>query len=288
MELTRNIMKFLKDVSLYILTLCIILGYGVAVYSLKRKGALSENDFINNITIFVGWIVALLIAWIYLQKTRKDNQIAKKDEIRKSLEIDAFREINEAVTTFSSIITSVSTAYLFTWPYKLKSHMQNPRMFEFNKTEIDLEINQQIVNLLGGSADFILAIEANEIAVIQFDHLRKYIQFKIDDVNKLIRDFQKNLASMGIEDLRTEKNYSEFKRKCKDLHDELGVLQSYLFDYRIELMNSMLGEIFDSHVLVRRPRDPKYKILTEVAIKEEVEKEAKAREDKFLKEKKYK
>jgi len=281
-------MKFFKDASLYILTLFIILGYGVMVYILKSKGSLSENDFINNIAIFVGWIVALLIAWIYLRKTRKDNQIAKRDEIRKSLEIDAFREINKAVTTFSSRITDISTAYFFTWPYELKSHVQNPGMFKFNKTEIDLEINQQIVNLLGGSADFILAIEANEIAVIQFDYLRKYIQFKVDDVNELIRDFQKNLASMGIEGLRTEKNYSEFKRKCKEIHGELGNIQSYLFDYRIELMNSMLGDIFDSHVPVRKPRDPKCKILTEVAIKEEVEKEAKAREDKFLKEKKYK
>jgi len=275
-------MKF-KDIFLYILTLIIILVYGIAVYSLKRKGALSENDFINNIAIFVGWIVALLIAWIHLQKTRKDNQIVKKEEIRKSLEIDAFREINKAVTAFSSVITNISTAYLFTWPYKLKSHIHNPQMFKFSKIEIDLEINQQIINLLEGSTGFILAIEANEIAVIQFDHLRKYIQFKVDDANESIRDFQEYLAGTPKEDLQTEKNYYELKRKCKEIHDELGNIQSYLFDYRIELMNSMLGDIFNSQVPIRKPKDPKYKILTEIAIKEEVEKEAVARESKFLK-----
>lgn len=36
--------------------------------------------------------------------------------------------------------------------------------------------------------------------------------------------------------------------------------------------------MFDSQVPIRKPRDPKHKILTEVAIKEEVEKEAERRE----------
>ena len=43
---------------------------------------------------------------------------------------------------------------------------------------------------------------------------------------------------------------------------------SYLIDYRIELMNSMLGEIFDSTVPHRKPKDPNIKTLIEIAKKE--------------------
>jgi hypothetical protein len=48
-------------------------------------------------------------------------------------------------------------------------------------------------------------------------------------------------------------------------------------------MNSLLGDTFDTKVPMRKPRDPKYKLLTEVAIKKEVEKEAKKRENRYLK-----
>jgi len=50
-------------------------------------------------------------------------------------------------------------------------------------------------------------------------------------------------------------------------------------------MNSLLGEIFDKKVPERKPRDPKYKTLKELAIKEKVEKEAETRELKILKRK---
>ncbi len=48
-------------------------------------------------------------------------------------------------------------------------------------------------------------------------------------------------------------------------------------------MNSLLVDIFDIKVPMRKPRDPKYKLLTEVAIKEKVEKEARERECKHIK-----
>lgn len=278
----RKIIQIFKNISVPLLTISFPLGYLWWVISFKRRGILSEGDFINIVAIFIGWIVALLIAWIHLKKTREDNLKLKKEEIRRSLEIDTFREINKAITSFSSMITNVSTAYLI-WPSNLKLHIQNPEIFKFNKMEIDLEISQQVVNLLRGSADFILAIESNEIAVIQFDHLRKYIQFKVDDVNESIRNFQKYFIEMEKEKWQKEEGYVEFKRKCDEIYEELNNIQSYLFDYRIELMNSLMGEIFDKKVPERRPRDPKYKTLKELAIKEKVEKEAEVRELRALK-----
>jgi len=261
----------------YLLILAVLAGYAIFLYIVKRTDTLQASDFISNITIFVGWIVALLTAVIYLNKTRKDNQKLKKEEIRRSLEIDAFRQINRAVTNFGNVLTKVSGKYLW-WPFDLKNYREDPKYHKFDKAKIELETIRQNSDLIGGEAEFILAIEANEIAVIQFDHLRKYIQFKVDDANELIRQFSDYLRVVALEKL----GYSDLKEKCKRIEEKLHEIGSYLFDYRIELMNSMLGETFDSQVPIRRPRDSRYKTLTEVAIREEVEKEAERRELKFL------
>ena len=261
----------------YLLILAVLAGYAIFLYVVRRTGTLEVSDFINNLTLFIGWIVALLTAAIYLSKTRKDNQRLKKEEIRRSLEIDAFREINKAVTSFGSVLVKVSNKYLW-WPFDLKNYREDPRYHKFDKAKIGLETVRQNSDLRGGEVEFILAIEANEITVIQFDHLRKYIQFKVDDACELIRQFSDYLGVVALENL----GYSDLKERCERIREELSEINSYLFDYRIELMNSMLGEIFDSQVPIRKPRDPKHKTLTEVAIKEEVEKEAERRELKFL------
>lgn len=275
-------MTILNRIKAFGLILFVITGYALFLLIMWISKALSRGDFISNITIFVGWIVALLTAVIYLSKTRKDNQKLKKEEIRRSLEIDAFREISKSVTSFSDIIGDISYAYS-NWPSQLKLHLNNPQAFRFNKAKIDLEPSQHTVKLLRGLTAFLLAIEGNEIAVIQFDRLQKYIQFRVYDINKLILNFQEYLIATKISQLRTTEGRSNFKTRCNRRYRKLNEIQNYLFDYRIELMNSMLGSIFETQVPIRKPRDTKYKILTEVATKEKVEREQEARARKYLK-----
>lgn len=260
-----------------IIPLLCYLGF---ILVLKVFDILSLRDVVNNLAIFIGWIVALSIVWIQLKKTREDNQILKREEIKKSLEINAFREINKAVTNFSEILSTVSTRYL-TLPGDLERHIESPDNFRFNRTKIELEINEHRVKLCKGVAEYVLSIEANETAVTKFDHLRKYIQFKVDDVNDLIWNFQSYLSDINTSELKTNRR-PEFNEWCRKIRNELSIFGSYLFDYRKELMNYFLGEIFLSKVPRRKPRDPQYKILTEVAIKEDVEKEAEKRERKAL------
>ena len=263
------------------LTIIIILLYGLFIGVLWAFNLLVIKDLVSNISIFVGWIVALLLAGIHLYKTRKDSKALKKEEIKTSLKIDAFREINKAISTFSEIIGNIYIFYLKK-PGDLKLHLQNPTVFGFHKEKTDLEIGQHIVELYNGLATFLLAIESNGIAVIQFDHLRKYIQFKVDDAKESIETFRENFNDMETKKLFSNDGYIEFHDKCNKLFNELTNIQMYLFDYRIELMNALLGKIFDSSVPVRKPNDSTYKLLTEVAIKEEVEKEEKDRWAKLL------
>ena len=265
-------MKAFWDNIFIFLSLLIVLAYGVVEYFFQGKFAIFGN--------VVGWLIALLIALNYLQKNRRDNQIAKKEEFKKSLEIDAFREINKEIYNFSHLIGNISVYYI-ALKSKLFMHEKYPEIQKFNKVEIDFQIGQKVVDILKGISDLSLIIESNEIAIIQFDHLKKYIQFQTEDVKELIIDFQKYFFKETIKDLLTKKGNSEFTKKCDEISDNLFTIQCYLFDYRIELMNSLFGDIFDTKVPLRRPKDPRYKLLTEVAIKEEVEKELKKREDRF-------
>jgi hypothetical protein len=77
------------------------------------------------------------------------------------------------------------------------------------------------------------------------------------------------LSKEGLED---------FKRECKSVEEVLFNVTMYLFDYRIELMNCLLGDIFETQVPRRKPIDPRYKTLVEIATKETVEEEGKRRD----------
>ncbi|MEA3296013.1 MAG: hypothetical protein U9Q27_02650 [Patescibacteria group bacterium] len=267
-------MKVIKENIFIFLSLLVILTYGIIEYFYHGKFTIFGN--------IVGWLIALLIAINYLQKNRRDNQIAKKEEVKKSLEIDAFREINKEINNLSHLIGNISVYYI-DLKSKLFMYEKYPEIQKFNKVEIDFQINQQVVNILKGISNLSLVLESNEIMVIEFDYLKKYIQFKTEDVKELIIDFQKYFFKETIKDLLTKKGNSEFTKKCDEISDNLFTIQCYLFDYRIVLMNSLFGDIFDTKIPFRRPKDSKYKLLTEVATKEEVEKEAKKRENRYLK-----
>ncbi|GAH05760.1 unnamed protein product, partial [marine sediment metagenome] len=85
--------------------------------------------------------------------------------------------------------------------------------------------------------------------------------------------------------LLTKENFLQLKKYCKEIDEDLFNISSWLHDYRIELMNSMLGDIFESKIPIRKPVDPRYKTLIKLATKEKVEKELKERESKISKEK---
>jgi len=267
-------MKAFWDNIFIFLSLLIVFAYGVVEYFFQGKFAIFGN--------VVGWLIALLIALNYLQKNRRDNQIAKKEELKKSLEIDAFREINKSVTTFCDAISDISVYFRSLYSIRLFLYRSNPTIGKFDKIEIILELRKKHENLIQGLTRFLITIESNEIVVVQFDHLRKYIQFQIDDVNEKVNNFEQYFNKIEKEKLLSEEEFSEFKENCDEIIEYFTNIQSYLFDYRIILMNSLLGDTFDTKVPMRKPRDPKYKLLTEVANKEEVEKEARERENRHL------
>lgn len=272
-------MKFIKRNIYYILIFLIIPIYIAILFVLRHFGF--DINVIENITIIIGWLLALGLAIMHLQKNREDNIQAFKNENRKKLEIDALREINKKANKLSSIITSFTTMMLYL-PVRLKQHIDNPKFFKFDKNSINLEVIKYQPKLRGVMAEFIIAIESNEIVVIKYDHLRKYIQHVFDNAFNIFNNFDNYLLTVDEATLLTKEGVSELSNYCNELFQVFQEINSYLFDYRIEIMNSLLGGLFDQKVPERRPLDPSFKILTEVATKEKVKEIEDARKEEFL------
>jgi hypothetical protein len=128
-------------------------------------------------------------------------------------------------------------------------------------------------NLLKSLENFIVTIENNEIALIGYHHYRLFITFRIEDIIKKIDGFQSYFRNLRLEKLSIEENFIYFEEYCYSIRQNLSNIAVWLHDYRIELMNSTLEDIFEKKVPKRKAREPKFKTLMELATKEKVEKE---------------
>ena len=177
------------------------------------------------------------------------------------------------------VITKVTTPYR-TVPALLRVYATHNQALALSTLQnfLNVELPQQNITLWTGSTPFILAIESHEIAVIRYDHLRKFIQFTMDDCHEAINKFREYIQSTRVEVLLSEEGMKNLETECKKVEDTLLRVTMYLFDYRIELMNELLGNVFEERVPRRQPLDPKFKTLVEIATKDKVNEEEKRRD----------
>ena len=107
-----NIKLFLKRNITYFLTFFVISIFPISAYFLLvKKELITEEAFYSNVLGFAGWLIALLIAWIHIRKNREDNLIIQEKEIKKRLEIDAFKEINKIIEEVNLALSEVGAYY---------------------------------------------------------------------------------------------------------------------------------------------------------------------------------
>ena len=227
----------------YLVTVVLITFYAVWIYGLVSDGSLEGKDLVWSITNLIGWVIALFIVVVHLKKTQKDQRLEKKEEVRKSLEIDAFKEINKSAAGFASSLEKSSRVFS-RLPEKLKLHIEQPVSVKFSKPDIDKEIDTHISGVMNGFVDFVQSVQANEMAVMKFNYLRDFIKFKGEDVGKKVGEFQEFLAAQGKKALTSDEGYREFDARCADIKNELSRMSEYLSDYRKEVMRDTLGDIF--------------------------------------------
>lgn len=247
----------------------LIIEYGLVLILLNQYSLISFDNLINNITVFIGWIFALLLAILHLEKTRKDNQENSKEELKKSLEIKAFHEINDSINNLSTAIGEIGTKLLIA-----QSNIElSKKNINYNYDLKELNINYLVINLMKNHCDFVLSFERNEIVFLRYDHFRKFIQMKLDDLIQELREFNVYLFSFNFK----SDDIKVFYDKCNCIFDSTGDISGWLMDLRIEIMNNFLSDIFQDKIPVRMPLDKRIKILSEIAKREDVISEFNAR-----------
>jgi len=117
------------------LSLLLVFLYVIAILLMCYLKIITLENLILSFATAFGWLIALVIAIIHLSGARSDNQAALEYEIRKNIEIEAFKDINRAVDELSSKIGSVSNVFL-SLPINYKSHKENPLIVKFDKIQL--------------------------------------------------------------------------------------------------------------------------------------------------------
>jgi hypothetical protein len=87
-----------------------------------------------------------------------------------------------------------------------------------------------------------------------------------------------SIEKLGTAQITSEEGWANFEKERKAVERALFDVTMYSFDYRIELMNELLGDVFEKTVPRRTPVDPQFKTLIELATCEAVKEESERRD----------
>lgn len=254
----------------YILAILFILLFLVFLYLLVIAGHITRNEFIGILINLSGWVVALSIALIHIRKNREDNLIIQKNEIKKRLEIEAFKEINKVIIENEEILTDIATYYVFTWKLKIKNSIKNKKLSDgeivletHTLANIHLEAREQNTRLIELWKNFIISIETYEIVLIRFNKFKEVLNKEFRKMLSMTNDFENYIIKLSRKTL-LKGDLATLDEKMSEIDNKIMDISCYLGDYRIEIMNSMLGDIFHSKVPKRKVKEP-HKTLTQIA-----------------------
>lgn len=254
----------------YILAILFILLFLVFLYLLVIAGHITRNEFIGILINLSGWVVALSIALIHIRKNREDNLIIQKNEIKKRFEIEAFKEINKVIVENEEILTDIATYYVFTWKLKIKNSIKNKKLSDgeivletHTLANIHLEAREQNTRLIELWKNFIISIETYEIVLIRFNKFKEVLNKEFRKMLSMTNDFENYIIKLSRKTL-LKGDLATLDEKMSEIDNKIMDISCYLGDYRIEIMNSMLGDIFHSKVPKRKVKEP-HKTLTQIA-----------------------
>lgn len=243
---------FFKRNFAYFLTIFIIFLFPLGAYFLLVKKALiAKEAFFSNVLGFASWIIALLIAWIHIRKNREDNLAIQNGEIRKRLEIEAFKEVNKTIEKTAMILAEKETCY-----YRMYIQMNEARLNDKESTILLLSSLRNIYNKMSHETmglpelwkKFNLSIMAYEIILTEFEGSLDILRAKFKASIVLTLKFEKVLLNLKENDSLTKNVLPTLKKECKAIKKNLTDIGLCLKNYRVETMNKIMGPIFDRKI----------------------------------------
>lgn len=271
----KNNSVFLKNqkggiTEVVLLSVILILSLAVLVYYLLIKELIPEEFFYMSIVALLGWLFAFLTGLFHTRQNREDNLIIQNNEIKKRLEIEAFKEINKVIVENEEILTDIATYYVFTWKLKIENSIKNKKpnnseivLETHTLTHIHLEAREQNTRLIELWKNFIISIETYEIVLIRFNKFKEVLNKEFRKMLSMTNDFENYIIKLSRKTL-LKGDLATLDEKMSEIDNKIMDISCYLRDYRIEIMNSMLGDIFHSKVSKRKVKEP-HKTLTQIA-----------------------
>lgn len=249
---------FLKNNKYFLFAVSIIFLFPLGAYFIfVKRGLIAEKDFFDNILGFSGWVIALVIAWITILKNREDSLEIQKDEIRKRLEIDAFKEVAKVIEKTAVALADIDAYYNYKFIKKLDPIISKPTSDEVVLPSDILQwiyniVSQQTTLLPELSRNFNLIIKSHEIILTKFDNLIKILEFEFNKNTARMDGLEKYILKLKAKNKLTRNDLIGLKEKFRIIDKNITNLVHCLTDYRTDLMNTMLGKIFKREIPKRK------------------------------------
>ena len=244
----------------------IVVGLGCATaFALliwaRYVGLIATSDLVTGLSVVIGAILAVSLAAVQIRATQFENDRARTAEVRRSVEVDAFKSVTAAVVDLTKRLADIGATFAVAG-VTLGGPVPPP---EILCRDLSRNYMARWFELSHARNDFIFTIESHEIVLVPYHHFRLFIQFRIDDVGLAINRLAMAMVERPIDPTSSLEDRTQIAQRCTQIGDSIQVVLSYLLDYRIEVMNGLLGDLFARRVPKRQPLVAHLKTLGEVA-----------------------
>ena len=232
-------------------TITSIFTLAVFTYILFVKKLIPEDFFFGSIVVYLGWLFVFLTGLFNRKQNREDNSRIQNNEIRKRLEIEAFKEVNKAIEKTATILAEKESCYYHMYTQMNEAPLDNTKSINLLLSGLEVIYNkmgQQTVGLPELWKIFNLRIKAHEIVLTEFEESFNVLKAKFKGSISLTRKFKKLFLDFKKSDNLTKNDLFTLKEKCKTIKGSLSGLGLCLKNYRVEIMNKMLGSIFNRKI----------------------------------------
>jgi hypothetical protein len=238
-----------------------VLAYALVVIvfiAARAIGLISTTDLVTGVSVVLAVFPGIYLAAVQIRETQAENDRIRTAELRRALEVEAFKTVTSAIVKLTESLANLGSIYGIAF-VTLRSPAPSDSTLRDLKNHMP-----RVLALYRAKTDFVFAVEAYEIALLPYHHLRIYIQHRLDDLIATITAFGRSIP-FDMEQSKIDPELQRIIKTASTISADFHALQSYLLDYRIEIMNGLLGDLFERVVPRRKPLMAHYKTLVEVA-----------------------
>jgi hypothetical protein len=224
---------------------------------------LKYQPIIGSLIVVIGWVVMFLYSASQIKKTHKNNLEAQNTLFRQEIEYKAYCKIQEALDQYSSALTAFD-GYLRNLDLHL-SMLEKGKVLKKDWANIPYELREVNSQQSDTFIEFLRSYESNEIIILEFSSLKN----ELAKENSFVRETFAELHKIYLEKIDNFpdgippiKNIKEVTNKIKILLEKTMDIVGYIYDFRIEMQNRILGPILKKSVQKRQPGDKSVKVLS--------------------------